>query len=645
MKKTKRILAVGAAICMGISCAFPLVACGKNEVPAEAKDRTVIYYRYGVDNETRDAFKKVIDEYNRGGQGEEDNVWVMGSTFTGSTDANYEGTIANKRKTCQYSIITVDDNQFKSFSAKGYLLSIESRFTDEIKTTINYDAWPEKLANRYRFDEELTASAVNRQGYHLAGKGADLVGLPTNNSVHVLYYNEDVLKTASVNIVSCEENKLGVQYPKLQPHGYAEYLADDDHPAPFDNAVKSKNEAGDDVYKVFNNRIPMNWEETRLFSRLLVNQGGLAPQGGKQKYGYSSEWWFNYGWSVGGDCIGWNADRAEYEFTIVDDSANWLALDNITVGSNSYKPGDVLVHEDAAIINGSAEEKQKLDGKIHELPSMYDATLEFNRMTQPKTAQTATGVYGYGIGQDPDEDRSSGFLSGKNTPLVIESSSEMIGFSTSGINFDIAPACQWREYEGGSTYMSNGAENNYAENSFEKEYLKVIGKEYDGQEYTGEIATAGANNTKLVGRATSAASSRAMVIPKNSDSTKYDAAVKFMAWMAGPEAQSMLASCNKVLANDPAYSMSGEYTNGSARLCKNSWVLGFAMNGGDVGDYDYFNAQTWINNWSTVFNKRVRKGTMKLDDFLSHVPDGSTRTIKEVADSNLAAMNIYLCGR
>ena len=57
---------------------------------------------------------------------------------------------------------------------------------------------------------------------------------------------------------------------------------------------------------------------------------------------------------------------------------------------------------------------------------------------------------------------------------------------------------QYREYEGGSVYYNGN-------NSFQNEYLKVIGKKYDGdsasetgKEYTGEIKTQ--DGTEIVGK-------------------------------------------------------------------------------------------------------------------------------------------------
>lgn len=648
MKTAKRRLTLGLALCMGAISITPLAACGGGGVPDDAKDRTVVNYHYGYDDDTRTAYADAIAKYNST-QGAIDKVWVTARAYSGETDNNLDSVLANKRKKCSYNIIQVNDNQFKDFASKGYLLSIEDYLTDDVKAAMKYDKIPENQLNRFKLNSEKVTSDKNDDGYYyLAGDGADQVGLPVQNSAHVLYYSVKAMETAGVNIISCTENELATKYPGLQPHGYAEYLADASHPAPYDGAKSSTNEAGDTVYKVFNNKIPMNWEENRLVARLLMNNGGLTES---KKYGYCSEWWFNYGWSIGGDCIGWDYDLDEYEFTLCDTSDNWLATDTIEVKGNKYYAGDVVLHEDAAVINGDAALKTELGSKIHRLPSQYDAILEFVRLSQGTNSLsagergTASAVYGYGIGQDPNDNRSAAFLSGKNTPMVCESTAEAISFSTSSLKWDMAPTCQWREYKGGSTYMSDGTANNHAQGGFAKEYLKVIGKDYGDGEYTGELDKA-ENGTPFVGRATSATKSFAMCIPENSDTAVYEASVKFMAWMAGPEGQKVLIECNKSLPNQPEIGMADSFTGSAARLCDNYWAASFAMQKGDLGDYDYFQSQTWINNWSDYFNQTVRKGGNTLDGFIDYVADNSGgRTIKQIANANLAAMDIYMRGR
>ena len=89
-----------------------------------------------------------------------------------------------------------------------------------------------------------------------------------------------MLAEAGINVISIAESDLaGTGY---QPHGYAEYKT-----APNANLKSSVNNAGQTVYKVFNNKIPMNWEEFRYL--MLHLKKAL-----NQTYSYFSEYWFEY---------------------------------------------------------------------------------------------------------------------------------------------------------------------------------------------------------------------------------------------------------------------------------------------------------------------------------------------------------------
>ena len=43
----------------------------------------------------------------------------------------------------------------------------------------------------------------------------------------------------------------------------------------------------------------MSWEEQRILARAFQTQYGYD-------YGFMSEWWFFMGFSIGGDCVGWD---------------------------------------------------------------------------------------------------------------------------------------------------------------------------------------------------------------------------------------------------------------------------------------------------------------------------------------------------
>ena len=141
-----------------------------------------------------------------------------------------------------------------------------------------------------------------------------------------------MMRAAGINIISVPESELAAynaaNNATLMPHGYAEYKD-----APFAGAQSSTNQAGKTVYKVFNEAIGMSWEEQRCLASAFTTS---------EQYGFVSEWWFNMGFSVGADCIGWDPDSNNYKLTLGDTQPGYLALEDITVNGTNYSKGEVL---------------------------------------------------------------------------------------------------------------------------------------------------------------------------------------------------------------------------------------------------------------------------------------------------------------
>ena len=219
-------------------------------------------------------------------------------------------------------VLGVTDQYFKNYAVQNYFVSIEDLLKDESLRTkdesgnpiLDFDEIPDGLVDRYRLD-----TATRR-----AGAGTNLYGIPNGDNPEVFFYNPNHLQQANMKIISVEEGDLAAynaaHNTSYVAHGYAEYLQ---NPAPGENLASSKNRAGDTVYKVFNEAIPMNWEEMVEFSKYFTPEYDTAdckaPAG--VKYGFLSEWWFFMGWSVGGDCVGFNPEIGKYEFTLADSNA------------------------------------------------------------------------------------------------------------------------------------------------------------------------------------------------------------------------------------------------------------------------------------------------------------------------------------
>lgn len=606
MKKTKRLAALLLAAVMTMS----LAGCGgKDGGSADAGDRTVVYYASSyVTAQVRDAYLELVETYNNG-QGKEDGVFVQMTENSGAIS----GLDSALRNNYMYDVLQLQDDEYKSLAIQGgnYFVALDEYLTDDVKTAMSWNDIPENLINRFRMNMKADENNI-----YLAGEGTELLALPNGSNPQVLFYNKGILEECGINVISVPEAELDTYNSEnnasLKPHGYAEYKE-----APYADAISGKNEAGEFVYKVFNECIAMNWEELRCVARAMQKQYGYD-------YGYMSEWWFNYGFSVGGDCVGWNEEIREYELTIADKQANYLALTDITVNGRDYSKGEVLLYEDKALLNNNDAEKQALSGKIYELPSQYDAILEFNRLGVPANKEADKGVMGYGVAPSTTANRTARFTSGKDCPLLIEDFVQTESFKgILGDSLGMAMPAQYREYVGGSTYDNGGTE-----------YLKVIGETYDGAVYTGDLHYEG--DTAIVGEAATESEAAGFFLPANTKNKNYDAAFKFASWAAGPEGQAILAKGNTMVPNQTSYGL-GEYATAKERTIPNMWAGAYLAQKADIGDYTYFTSLTWITEWSMTFNSDVREGKMTLTDFIA--------AKKSVADTGLKGMNIRIIGR
>ncbi len=621
MMKKERILAtVSAGIILASTAAF--AACDKGpEVPEGFTGTAISFYSTYVNEYSKDAYSELVKTYNDT-QGKTDNVYVEMVPNTGAV-GNLKSILTSKSS--RYDVIMVTNEQFKGLAmeegrnGEGVFVNLESYLTDEAKDAMDWDQIPESLLNCWRFDIEKDPAIGNK---YLAGEGADLLAMPFNTSVHLLFYNTKIFTDMGINLVSVAEEQCATgSYAKLMPHGYAEYSKD--YGAPFEGAKLSKNDLGEEVYKVFNDRVPLSWEELRCLARSYQKFAGNG-------YGFMSEWWFSFGWSVGGDCIGWDEASNSYKFAIGDKDTNYLALNDITVNGTSYSEGEVLDYEDMKFLHANSAELAKVEKDVYELPSMYDAFLEYNRLGIPtdKNATADGSKKGYGVAKPTTENRTKEFTSGES-PMLIETSGDINLFKGTAVanNFDVAPAPQYREFDGETTRTVNG-----------QEYLTVI----DGENYKGERKTVTNSDGEEVlcqGEAITSLTndSSALAIPDNIDQESKDAAFKFINWAAGPEGQTILAKGNTCVPNQSNVAMSEEFNNAAERKAGNTWAVGFAMQDCYIGDWSYFNVNTWITGWSGDLNGAVRRGDMTLDYFLEIKTD--------TANSALQPMQIRIKGK
>ena len=294
----KRVVAVTLIAVMAVG----FVACSpREELPPEAADRTVIYFAASyVTAQVLDAYKELVKVYNET-QGVTDGIYVQMRDNAGAL-AGLESALRNNY---QYDVIQLREDEYKALAIQGnnFFVTLDQYLTDDAKAAMQWSDIPTGLINSFRMNTKPSEG-----GKFLAGEGASQLALPNGSNPQILFYNKEILEKGGINLISVPESELAAynaaNNATLVPHGYAEYKE-----PPFATAKSSRNEAGEYVYKVFNECIPMNWEEQRLIARAFQKQHGY-------EYGYMSEWWFYMAFSVGGDCVGWDATTGQYKLTL-----------------------------------------------------------------------------------------------------------------------------------------------------------------------------------------------------------------------------------------------------------------------------------------------------------------------------------------
>lgn len=600
---------------MALSLAALTVMSGCGGSGSGNKDgKTEITFYAGVVAENGNAYEEMVKTYNET-QGEIDGVYVNYKPKQDGYDSDLSTVFAGK---IVPDVLTIEDQYFKGYTKKDNLYKMQTLVDNESLVTKNADGEvnldlskiPSVMVDRFRIDWEKKSSG---------NPADDLYAIPNGANPTVMFYNEDAFKSANINIISVAEEDLdeynssnGTSY---MPHGYAEYATS---ATPAEGLKTSKNLAGQEVIKVFNNQIPVNWSELVVLSKYFT-QSYTADS--VTQYGFLTEWWFSHGWSVGGDCMMWDEEKGQYIFSLGNEAAGYIAVNDITLNSTDYKAGDVLSNVDKVYLQNNPS---AVTADLYKLPSQYDAFSEFCAFSQEKGKSVdVAGKKGYGISPSPAKLGSYGkatFFTAQNVAMLVNNL-DSINSITKGIagafKWDIAPVVQYREYEGGDLNADGS--------------LMTIG--LNG--YTGALKEV--NGTKIVGKESGSALNTCFAIPANSENP--EAAYKFIQWAAGAEAQAILASGNTQVPNYVETGLTEEFLSSEDRLCKNYQVAVKAAAYEEIGDWSYLEDGEWVNHWSNILNTDVRNGDMLLDSFFTN------ETVTEFANINLGKYEIRIHGK
>lgn len=533
-------------------------------------------------------------------------------------------------------VFLVEDALIKSWVAGKYMKPI----TDEYNaiTDINMGESTETSFKRLRYNEKNNSSTPNDPLY----------GVPVDIQPTALYYSKTKLEEAGIIVISVDESDMdawnagtladkngvrktdikkldGITVPKK---GF--YRSESPY---YYNGDRTKDwvKPTDSEVMVFNNRIAMNWDEVEdvamLFSAAYnpkKGQASVSEYG--TKYGYFTEWWFNYAWSVGGDCLNDLTGNGEFNFSLLDPNPNYLVVGDKFVGrtGKTYSKGEIVsfldkmnIADNELLVPDEWGDYLKADGSgkaglwsgitsetakgsastLAEIPSTKEAFLRYLKLGSSKTANI-DGEKGLEISPNPSVVNARGltsyFLSGELV-FAANTSTYMVEWADRaaayGMQWDLAPLVTYKRYTDPSDPQCDEVE--------------ALGK------------TSGHSNAM------------SLVVRNGSDKT--DKAVAFLKWVAGLDGQRVRASegffpMQKSLLGDL------KFQGGIAP--NNVSVFSEALEYQTPGDWWYMKDSAWVERWCTDLNASLRNGNMTYDEWLNGTHKDSVAGGKVVVRTN-----------
>mgnify|MGYP004522693945 CR=1 FL=1 len=605
--------------------------CGGDSDNATGKIR---FWAYG-DQTVKDAMTAMVEKYNSG-QGKKDGVTV---SYSHKIEDSYISLIEqNATSKNGPDVYYAWDRLFKKWTAADMTVNLTDYVNAAVADgSLNLDTIWKSTVSRFRYNKEL----------NMSGDTESIYGLPVDTSPTVLYYNRTALRARGVTVISVaaedmakwNAGEIGDKYG-LKKSDVAE-LKDINVPAKGffrnDNGTRKTEQGGTSwqepapgTVMVFNEQIAMNWDEIEDIGFLMTNKkNNVKPT---TEFGYFTEWWFNYGWSVGGDCVVDLSGNGSWAYSHGDWSENYIVNEGKTfkghITGKTYQAGETLdfldkiqceVNDDikpdnkgAYTVNGVAlgaageitndsatrdsVKAAVADGTLTPLPSIREAFTRF-------ACLAGTGSSGLAICPYPSAfstTTSIQYFTGGKVAFIVERGFQLpIVDEYVGNNFEwaVAPLPVYKEY----TEPSADLKAQYADKA---------------DAYNTEVAREG----KIAGHS----ESTALVIREKS--TMKEQAWKFIRWMVGEEAQAVKASYGFIPNQESQ--IQGFYDKLDAKNTKNLNTFVNAAKYETPGDWWYMIDRDWIDVWANPLNSQVRYGKMTLEEYFNTYIERGNSTVK-----------------
>lgn len=526
--------------------------------------------------------EEFVDEFNES----QDEIYVE---YTPIASDSYATKIRNALSRSNVpDVIIAGDGEIKPWIEMDGLCELDEFI--ENSTVFDLDDFWNEGQNRYYYNKNIRMNYSDsikdefKDDFHYYGIMRDL-------SPSVLFYNVQALEKVGVNIISIPIDKIDEYNEKHNTHyekvGYKEYETCID-----ESLKKTKNyDNTKDVYRVFNNQIPLTWEWDDSLEEMDGSKGGkgelmeLAKILTKTssytlpstRYGIFYNNWFSLGWSVGANSLQFIEDESEYigghyEFSLGDTNKNYKVKEgeSFTINNHTYNENELVRYQDLKNVSESTDLKEK----CYELPSSLEATQFYVDLSSK-----------WGYSPKPDFTASTSqyalFSSGNSVAMTLDTrysvgiwrKSIKKSGQSGGFDWDCAPA---------------------------PVYKYGIKSGHSG--------------------------SLAYCIPKKSKNKK--AAFKFIEYINGEEGQTAFAKEGYTIPNTKTLSNSDAFLVKGAKPY-NSEIFIDAASYQRVGDWGFLPDKDWISIWAIEFNSKVLSGQTTLLESINRTKDRTQQKIDE----------------
>ncbi|MDR2202318.1 MAG: extracellular solute-binding protein [Clostridiales bacterium] len=395
------------ALTLALSLCFGFAGCGKNEKTDITlnEDGDIVgestayidFWGWG-DPEEVEVFKALTERFNS----ENPKIVV---TYIQKPSDGYSGATAQALSgRSGPDVVYVGDGDLKSWASLDLLAPMDDYLKTSKVIDVN-DIWDSALG-RYRFDKATQQSRPTDP----------LFAVPKDIGPTVIYYNKSVLSAVGVDEISVFAEDIAAYNTangKAYPASGFFLLDGSNNVMPINDTSVSVDTVKSASKRIFNNKIPMTWEESiALFKLMTKSYNSASPA----DYGYFTEWWFNYGWSVGGDCITYDGEK-------------WV----FSLGDTTQR------YNNNGVISTTQE-----DGGLP-LPTTLDAFTHFVQLSQPKTTDVdGSGHYGFAVTPSPDTLSTmgkSGYFTGGKVAMMVDGRWATVTYrkNIKSFDWDVAP--------------------------------------------------------------------------------------------------------------------------------------------------------------------------------------------------------------